>query len=483
MLAAQTQRGTATDVSNADILASMQKTASATVSDQAIRVVSINGEYNVGIGVVHRAKTTGSSAGNGIEHSLITEIYHVIAGQGTLVTGGTIENPREMAVDSQVVKVLNGPSSGGGAIRNGVSRKVGPGDVVIIPPNTPHWFSEITSDQIQYLVVRVDPHKVLPAGYSAPAQAAAPNSPPNPYNTVANWFKMPEGRTWGSTSAIEVDKQGNIWVGERCGANSCAGKNDAPILQFDPSGKLLKSFGEGLLLFPHGFHIDKDNNVWVTDGRGAEGKGHQVFKFSPDGKVLLTLGKAGGGPGDSPDTFNQPSDVLVAPNGDIFVSDGHDGTANMRIVKFTKDGKFIKIIGKKGSGQGEFDVPHALGMDSKGRLFVADRANNRVQILDQDGKFLDEWKQFGRPSGLYIDKNDVIYVADSESNARRNPGFPRGIRIGSVKDGTVTAFIPDPEPNTDRVVTSGAEGVAADAQGNVYGAEVGPKGVKKYVKK
>ena len=172
LLAAQTQhthlpRGTATDVSNADIQAAVQKTATAPVSDQAIRVVSINNEYNVGIGVVHRSKTTGPATGNGVEHSLITEVYHVIEGDATLVTGGTIANPREMSPDSQVVKVLNGPSSGGGAVQNGVSRKVGPGDVVIIPPNTPHWFSEITSDQIVYLVVRVDPHKVLPAGYGA----------------------------------------------------------------------------------------------------------------------------------------------------------------------------------------------------------------------------------------------------------------------------------------------------------------------------
>jgi uncharacterized cupin superfamily protein len=160
-------RGTATDVTNSEIQATVQKTASAPVSDQAIRVVSINDEYNVGIGVVHRAKTTGRSAGNGIEHSQITEIYHILEGNATLVTGGVIENQRESPAESSVVKVLNGPSTGGGAVRDGVSRKVGPGDVVIIPPNTPHWFSEIGSDQIVYLVVRVDPHKVLPAGYGA----------------------------------------------------------------------------------------------------------------------------------------------------------------------------------------------------------------------------------------------------------------------------------------------------------------------------
>ena len=160
-------RGTAADISRAEVEATVQKTASAAVSDQAIRVVSINGEYNVGVGVVHRARTTGASTGGGVEHSQITEVYHVIDGNATLVTGGMIENAKDSAPDSNVVKVLNGPSTQGGAVQSGVSRKIGPGDVVIIPPNTPHWFSEITSDQIVYLVVRVDPHKVLPAGYGA----------------------------------------------------------------------------------------------------------------------------------------------------------------------------------------------------------------------------------------------------------------------------------------------------------------------------
>lgn len=160
-------RGTATDISRAEVEATVQKTASAAVSDQAIRVVSINDEYNVGVGVVHRSKTNGTSTGGGVEHSQITEVYHVIEGSATLGTGGTIENARESSPESNVVKVLNGPSTQGGVVENGVSRKVGPGDVVIIPPNTPHWFSEITSPQIVYLVVRVDPHKVLPAGYGA----------------------------------------------------------------------------------------------------------------------------------------------------------------------------------------------------------------------------------------------------------------------------------------------------------------------------
>jgi sugar lactone lactonase YvrE len=313
--------------------------------------------------------------------------------------------------------------------------------------------------------------------------AQSPNSQPNPYRTVEGWAKMPEGRTWGATSAVDVAPDGkSVWVGERCGANTCAGSPLPSILLFDESGRLKHSFGAGAIVWPHGIHVDRGGNVWVTDARSRDGKGNQVFKFSPDGKLLLTLGKAGV-TGEGSDVFNQPSDVVIGRNGDIFVADGHDDNTNARIVKFSKDGKFIKTWGKKGSAAGEFDTPHGLAIDSRGRLFVADRGNNRIQIFDQDGKFLEEWKQFSRPSGVYIDKNDVLYVADSESNSKTNPGWKRGIRIGSAKDGKVTAFIPDPEPDPEKVVTSAAEGVAADTRGNVYGAEVGPRALKRYEKK
>jgi len=314
--------------------------------------------------------------------------------------------------------------------------------------------------------------------------AAAATAQDNPFRQGEAWGQLPEGRSWGATSAVYPAPDGrHIWVGERCGQNSCAGKTDVPsILQFDGTGRLVRSFGAGVLLWPHGIHVDRDGNVWMTDARGEGGKGHQVFKFSPEGRILMTLGQAGVA-GEGRDTFNQPSDVAVAPNGDIFVADGHGADGNNRIVRFSKDGTFVKAWGKTGSAPGEFSDPHALAFDSRGRLFVGDRANNRIQIFDREGTFLEQWTQLGRPSGIYIGPDDTIYVADSESNTKRNPGWKRGIRIGSARDGKVTAFIPDPEPDPDASATSGAEGVAADAAGHVYGAEVGPRMLKRYVRR
>jgi streptogramin lyase len=328
------------------------------------------------------------------------------------------------------------------------------------------------------------------------------NKAPNPYQTVEGWAKLPEGRAWGSLSAVDIDRDGvSVWVAERCGANWCGGSNLPPIMKFDSTGKLVKAFGEGMILSPHGIFVDRDDNVWVTDcactrpsGQAVDStKGHQVFKFSPDGKLLMTLGRAGGR--REPGYFWQPNDVLVAKNGDIFVAEGHasNDSANARILKFDKKGKFLKAWGHKGSGPGELDQPHALAMDSKGRLFVGDRGNNRILILDQNFKELGTWYQFSRPSGIYIDKKDNVYVTDSESGsvAPTHKDWYRGIRVGSAQTGRLVAFIPDPNvdhigPAGDTVRvrgTSSAEGVAADARGNIYGAEVGQKALKRYVRK
>jgi sugar lactone lactonase YvrE len=308
---------------------------------------------------------------------------------------------------------------------------------------------------------------------------------PNPYQTIDRWGTLPAGRTWGGVSAIHTDRDGrSIWVAERCGGQTCADSPLAPILKLDPAGNVVASFGAGLFVVPHGIDVDREGNVWVTDAsdgvNAVSGKGHQVFKFSPDGRVLLTLGKPGVF-GDGPDVFNRPSDVLVAPNGDIFVADGHGGASNSRIVKFSPAGRYLTSWGGRGSATGQIDVPHSLAMDSRGRLFVADLNNFRVQAFTQDGMFLFAWTQFGMPGGLFIDRQDMLYVADSLSGSDRHPGWERGIRIGSVADGKVAAFIPDRTPSANPI--SAAEGVAVDIDGQVYGAIVPAQMLQKHVRR
>jgi DNA-binding beta-propeller fold protein YncE len=310
------------------------------------------------------------------------------------------------------------------------------------------------------------------------------NDLPQPYRTMRDWGQLPPGVKWAAVTAVEAAPDGTIYVIHRCFANSCANRSEAPILKYDGNGRLLASWGAGMFIFPHGATLDGDGNLWVTDARGENGIGHQVIKFNPDGRVLMTLGKKGIS-GSAPDLFDQPTDVVVSSTGDIFVTDSHRNGKNNRVVRFTKDGTYVKEWGKKGSGRGEMSEPHTIAMDSRGRLFVGDRENNRIQIFDQDGRYLDEWRQFGRPSGIAIAKDDTIYVADSESGpdtgAGELPGINKGIRIGSAKDGIVTGFIEDMEPTTPD--HSGAEGVGVDAYGNVYGAVVRRQMLERHVKK
>ncbi len=329
---------------------------------------------------------------------------------------------------------------------------------------------------------------------------------PNPYRLVNDWPTLPRhmgGGRWGELIRAGLDPTGNIWIFHRCfntvppGAATCVGRSDPPILQFDPDGQLLSSFGEGMFAFPHGFTIDADGNLWATDAnenetvlgmsaRATHGpmkgsiRGHQVFKFSPKGEVLMTLGKAGVA-GNGPYAFDRPSGVAVAPSGDIFVTDGHG--PNDRVVKFSKDGRFTKAWGRTGVAPGEFDQPHDISIGgSRGWLFVADRSNNRVQVFDQDGYFIAAWRQFGRPSAIFVSEDDTLYVSDSQSNSRVNPGYTRGITVGSARDGSLRAFIPDPDLDEAEVTNiSGASGIMADTAGTIYAADVGPHRLRKYV--
>jgi sugar lactone lactonase YvrE len=346
-------------------------------------------------------------------------------------------------------------------------------------------------------------------------QAVQPtNDAPNPYETIEGWAKMPEGRTWGSTSAVDIAPDGkSVWVAERCAQNGCVtGRQTGElspldvVFLFDPDGNLVRSFGAGMFGSPHGIHVDADGNVWTTDwqdnlpraGRGEPAPpapdkvvGHQVLKFSPTGELLMAMGKPGGDrprEADDPASFYQPNDVITNEAGDIFVAEGHSSgeTAHARISKFDREGTFIKAWGSWGTGPGEFDQPHGLAFDADGRLFVADRGNNRIQVFDQDGNLLDHgWEQYSRLSGIYI-RDGMLYGADSESGsvAPARADWTRGIRIGSVADGPsgrILAFIPD--PSTETRGTLAAEGVAVDRDGIIYGAEVGPRALKRYVRR
>jgi hypothetical protein len=312
------------------------------------------------------------------------------------------------------------------------------------------------------------------------------NDLPNPYSSTDGWATLPDEREWGSTAGVDIDPDGSLWAIDRCGGNSCADSDLDPILKFDADGNVTHAIGGGLFLFPHGLHVDRDGNVWVTDGQGpnpenpaSAGKGHVVIKLSPEGDVLLTLGMPGVA-GDGTDALlNTPCDVVTAENGDIFVGDGHSGqntdaTADTvaRVVKFDSEGNLLASFGEWGDQPGQFKTPHALDIDSRGRLVVGDRGNNRLQVLNLDGTFVEQFKQYSRPSGIYIADDDTIFVADSESafDEVRNPGWTPAIRVGNLRTGSIDYLIDgtvDAYPEG-----SNPEGVAVDPEGNVYGAVV-----------
>jgi hypothetical protein len=321
---------------------------------------------------------------------------------------------------------------------------------------------------------------------------------PNPNPVVTqNWGELPAGRTWGSSAGVDIDPiDGHVWAYERCGAGSfgagvpvnCDTNPVDPIFKFDRNtGAILANFGAGVMVTPHGIHVDSEGNVWVTDfATNADAtKGQQVHKFSPTGELLMSLGTPGQ-TGNDGDHFNQPNDVVVGPDGSIYVSDGHNGqgmTTNQamqegrdagdtaRIMKFAPDGSFIKQWGQIGVRHGEFRTPHAIEFDSRGRLWVADRGNHRLEIFDQEGNYLESRYMFSRISGIFITEDDMLYAIDSESSPTNHVGWRNGVRIGHIDHDHVSGFIP-PFEREDRVYQGTAgEGVAVDAAGTVFAAE------------
>jgi hypothetical protein len=319
----------------------------------------------------------------------------------------------------------------------------------------------------------------------------------NPYRMLEKWPALNPGMRWGAAINFIPDNAGGTWMLFR---------SEPPINHFDASGRITRSFGQGTFVQAHGMCRDGDGNFWAGDSGSfgddpkTTGRGFQVFKFTPEGKLLLTLGKAGVSKAGS-DTFVGPTACAALPNGDIIIADGHwprPSTAQQdgdRLVRYTKEGRYLRDYGRLGRGPGEFMGPHALGLDSQGRLFVADRSNNRIQIFDRDMNYLDSWKHFGRPSGLAILRDDTLVVGDSESGVSlagskesfegagpvfRNVGWRQGIRIGSARDGSLTMFIDGTNP----------EGIGADDGGNIFagltsGCDVSRSGgcVQKWVKR
>ena len=331
---------------------------------------------------------------------------------------------------------------------------------------------------------------------------------PNPYAINQTWYTMPKGRFLGGISGIMVDNDGkSIWIAERCGGrNNCIGSHVDPVMKFSADGKVLIAFGKDMINYPHGLWIDHDNNVWVTDlqsnmpqpgGRGGRGGaaaapqpvpakplGATVMKFTPKGKLLMTLGTPSVY-GNDETHFSQPSDVVTDKDGNIYVADGHDSLpANNRIVKFDKTGKFIMAWPTcHPSYARQIDCSHSIEIDSQGRIFVAIRGNNVIDIYEQQGKRLAVWPHFGKPTGLYIDRNDILYVSDSQTGIGNGNSFMKGTHIGSARTGEVTAFLPDPLGNPAPWSFGGGltpEGVTADRAGRVYTASVTPPGMARW---
>ena len=349
---------------------------------------------------------------------------------------------------------------------------------------------------------------------------AKPATLPNPFRLVADWptlpatMKGPNGRKWGEVIRVHVAPNGNIWVFHRCfndqpnGDATCLNRGDAnpPILEFDPAGRLLRSAGVGLFAHPHGFTVDKDGNIWTTDtndgetilgkpARNAQGvmMGQTVFKLDPTGKLLMTIGTPGAG-GIGPYSFDRPTGVAVAANGDVFVSDGHfrNRSNTARIVKYSAAGQFIKTWGRMGTEPGNFRDPHDLYVGgSRGYVYVADRLNGRVQVFDQDGNFITAWSQFGQPSSVYVDSRDNIYVGATypDPSGRGSLTGPttgpnnRAIVVGDAITGELKYLIPDPGDLSKMPDTgTSASGIAVDSQGNIYAADVGFNSLRKYAR-
>ncbi len=341
----------------------------------------------------------------------------------------------------------------------------------------------------------------LITGTFAIAPVTAQTTTNNPYRPMYGWEQLPGERTLGLVSGVIPDPDGeHIWILDRCGANQCAGSDLDPILKFDLEGKLVDSFGAGLFAWPHGFALDDQGFLWVTEG-GASGDaraqlgesmgiGHQIIKLTQQGEIVLRIGEAGV-PGSDETHFNGPSGIAITSTGDLWIADGHRG-GNNRIVKLAADGTFIRAVGggvgAESREPGGFSDAHDIKVDSRDRVYVADRGNSRIQVFDSAGDLMYIWTQYGKPSGLFIDRNDILYASDGLSGDvrtgppdpwRSNFGWEKGIRIGDLKNeqAWVTHFI----PQHDIDIGPAIEFIGVDFDGNIYAGEVNRARLVRYV--
>jgi DNA-binding beta-propeller fold protein YncE len=273
------------------------------------------------------------------------------------------------------------------------------------------------------------------------------------YNPVPGWLQLPKGFEFGLVTAVATDKNDNLYIFHRGGR---------PVAIFDKAGKFLRSWGKDEVETAHGLRIDHEGNVWTTDLDR-----HQVIKHDPNGKVLLTLGKAYS-EGNTPDKFDMPADVAIAPNGDIYVADGY---GNSRVVKFNKDGKYLKEWGKPGKGPGEFDLVHAIVLDAKGHVYVADRENDRIQVFDADGRFLEQWRGIGAPYGLFLQGGQRMLVTDGRGDQ---------VRLLDLTGKVLGRFGHEGKAPGEFLM---AHGICADSRGVIYVTEGDGERVQKFVVK
>lgn len=313
----------------------------------------------------------------------------------------------------------------------------------------------------------------------APSTQHAQTAADSRYHVVHGWPVLPEGRDLGAVAGVGIDSHENVIVFHR---NERTWPDSDELLTkpiglptvtiFDGrTGRVMAEWGENRFAMPHGLTVDRNDNVWLTDVALQ-----QVYKFSHDGQLLLTLGERGVA-GNDATHFNRVTDVAVAADGSFFVSDGY---RNSRVVKFSPTGAFLLQWGTKGSGPGQFEVPHGIAVDQKGQVYVADRENDRVQIFDGSGHFISEWKgqHIGRPYDLRFASDGTVFIADGGTQPE-GPPYRSGVAVLRPDGSVIERF--GRWGNYDGQFEM-AHAVAVARDGSVYIADITGKRVQKFVR-